>query len=180
MEHGEHHNHESMVESKSDTKEYIKFVGVIIGITVASFIAYNTHESGSLELWMRWFMGIFFLVFAGFKFVGYKMFVEMFTGYDIIAKKIKGYSYIYPFIELGLGILYLTNLYPSSRDIFTLIIMTVGSIGVFQEIYHRRSGIHCACLGNIIKLPLSTVSLVENIGMAVMAGLMILLRSPAI
>jgi len=177
MDHKEHHSHESMVESKSDTKEYIKFLGLIAGITVASFIAYSTYESGGLELWMRWFMGIFFLVFAGFKFVGYKMFVEMFAGYDIIAKKIKFYSYIYPFIELGLGILYLANLYPSSRDVFTLIIMVIGSIGVFQEIYHRRSGIHCACLGNIIKLPLSTVSLVEDVGMAIMAGTMIILRS---
>ena len=175
MDHNEHH-HDDMVESKSDVKEYLKFAGVIAGITVISLLAYSYYDSGDLELWMRWFMGIFFLVFAGFKFIGYKMFVEMFASYDIIAKKIKFYSYIYPFIELGLGIFYLANLYPSSRDVFTLIIMVIGSIGVFQEIYHRRSGIHCACLGNIIKLPLSTVSLVENVGMAIMAGTMIILR----
>ena len=176
MDHREHHDHTSMVESKSDAKEYLKFAGLIVGITVISLLAYSYYGSGDLELWMRLFMGIFFLVFAGFKFIGYKMFVEMFAGYDIIAKKLKAYSYAYPFIELGLAIFYLANLYPSFRDIFTLVIMLIGSIGVFQEIYHRRSGIHCACLGNIIKLPLSTVSLVEDIGMAVMAGVMISLR----
>lgn len=176
MDHHEHHDHESMTESKSDTKEYLKFAGLIAGITVISLLAYSYHHSDNLELWMRLFMGIFFLVFAGFKFIGYKMFVEMFAGYDIIGKKLKAYSYAYPFIELGLAIFYLANLYPSFRDVFTLAIMLIGSIGVFQEIYHRRSGIHCACLGNIIKLPLSTVSLVEDIGMAVMAGIMISLR----
>ena len=176
MDHREHHDHTSMVESKSDAKEYLKFAGLIVGITVISLLAYSYYGSGDLELWMRYFMGIFFLVFAGFKFIGYKMFVEMFAGYDIIAKKLRVYSYAYPFIELGLAIFYLANLFPSFRDIFTLVIMLIGSIGVFQEIYHRRSGIHCACLGNIIKLPLSTVSLVEDIGMAVMAGVMISLR----
>lgn len=175
IEHEGHHDHGNMVGSKSDAKEYLKFVGIIAGITVVSLLAYSAYDSGGWELWMRWFMGIFFLVFAGFKFMGYKMFVEMFAGYDIIAKRVKAYSYAYPFIELGLAIFYLANLYPSARDVFTLIIMVISSVGVFQEIYHRRSGVYCACLGNVIKLPLSTVSLVENVGMAVMAGAMILL-----
>jgi hypothetical protein len=43
---------------------------------------------------------------------------------------------------------------------------------VAQEL-KRRAGIHCACLGNVIKLPLSTVSLVEDIGMGLMAAAML-------
>jgi hypothetical protein len=115
------------------------------------------------------------VVFATFKLIGYQMFALMFVGYDIIAKRLKPYAYAYPFIELGLGVLYLANLMPAARDIITVIVMAIGAIGVFQEIKKRR-GIHCACLGNIIKLPLSTVSLIEDVGMGLMAVLMLSLR----
>lgn len=96
------------------------------------------------------------------------MFAMMFAGYDVIAKRSKIYAYAYPFIELGLGILYLLNYAVVYRDLLTLIIFGIGTIGVAQEI-KKRSGIHCACLGNVIKLPLSTVSLVEDLAMGLMA-----------
>lgn len=162
-----------MVSAKSDAVEYLKFAAVIAGIFLVSWHLQGKFGEVGTESWMRYFMGTFFVVFAAFKLIGYRMFVEMFAGYDIIAKNFKPYGYLYPFIELGLGVLYLANLIPGTRDVITLAVMVVGSIGVFQEIYHRRSGIHCACLGNIIKLPLSTVSLVEDIGMAAMAAIML-------
>ena len=155
--------------------EYFKFALVLVGITATSAYLTANSSSGDITEWTRWFMGVFFAVFGTFKLIGYSMFVEMFAGYDIIAQRFKPYSYAYPFIELGLATLYLANLFPAARDWLTLIIMGVGSIGVFQEI-RKRSGIHCACLGNIIKLPLSTVSLVEDLGMGIMALLMILSR----
>jgi len=164
-----------MASARSDAKEYAKFVLVIIGIFLVSWYLQG-RLGDSVESWMRYFMGTFFVVFATFKFIGYRMFVEMFAGYDIVAKRFKPYSYLYPFIELGLGVMYLANLIPNTRDRLTLAVMTVGAIGVFQEIYHRRSGVYCACLGNIIKLPLSTVSLVEDVSMAAMAAIMLAIR----
>jgi hypothetical protein len=53
--------------------------------------------------------------------------------------------------------------------------MGVGTIGVYQEI-KKRSGVHRACLGNVIKLPLSTVSLIEDVGMGLMAMFMLFNR----
>lgn len=124
---------------------------------------------------LRYFMGVFFVVFASFKFVGYSMFAMMFAGYDVVAKRFKPYAYAYPFIELVLGIMYLDNSAPFARDIITVVVMGVGTIGVVQEL-QKRSGIHCACLGNVIKLPLSTVSLVEDVGMGLMALAMLAVR----
>lgn len=168
-----HDAHHSMVEGDNSPLEYIKFGLVATAITVLAYIFYATSGSSGFEAYLRWFMGVFFLVFAGFKFVGYNMFVMMFAGYDIVAKRFKAYAFAYPFIELTLALLYLGDLIPGARDIVTLIVMAVGSIGVFQEI-SKRSGIHCACLGNIIKLPLSTVSLVEDVGMGLMALVMLI------
>ena len=164
-----------MVEGESSPLEYLKFALVILAITLISFWLAQSSGEPTVANWLRWFMGVFFVVFASFKLIGYRLFVMMFVGYDIIAQRLKSYANLYPFIELGLGALYLFNLLAPWRDVATLVIMVVGSIGVFQEI-RRRRGIHCACLGNVIKLPLSTVSLVEDVGMALMAVLMLIWR----
>lgn len=166
----DHHTHNNMTSGESTPLEFIKLGGLLIGIGLT---AYWLH-AGGLQNYLQWFMGVFFLVFASFKFIGYEMFVPMFSGYDVVAKRYKQYGYAFPFIELGLAVLYLFNLLPVFREVLTIIILGIGTIGVFQEI-KKRSGIHCACLGNIIKLPLSTVSLVEDVGMGLMAFVMLLL-----
>ena len=153
-----------MTEGEHSPKEVAKFIGVLVAIVAASLL---------LNRGLTGFMGIFFLVFAGFKLAGYEMFVEMFPTYDVVAGRWSLYAKIYPFLELLLGLLYLVDAIPMIRDIATLILMAASSIGVARELKRRR-GIHCACLGNIIKLPLSTVSLVENVAMGLMALYMII------
>lgn len=153
-----------MTSSEYSVKELVKFVVLLAIITLLSIW---------LRQGVRGFMGVFLLVFASFKFIGYNMFVEMYPMYDVVAERWKPWARIYPFIELALGILYIANLVPVARDVVTVIIMAVSSVGVFREL-RRRRGIHCACLGNIIKLPLSTVSLVEDVAMGAMALFMLL------
>lgn len=160
--------------SSSNRVEYLKFVGLLFAILFGSFIYASVQSDMNLNKWMEIFMGVFLITFASFKFAGYRMFIAMFRGYDIIAKRFFLYALAYPFIEIVLGFVYLADVFDFWRDILLFIVMSIGSIGVFQEIYHRRSGTHCACLGNIIKLPLSTVSLVEDVSMALMAGYMLL------
>ena len=169
----EHHHDTAahkMVEAESSGIEYVKFGGIILAITAVSWLV----NDGGLSEYLGWFMGVFFVVFAGFKLLGYQMFALMFSGYDIVAERFRIYAYAYPFIELALGLVYLFDVLPGIREVITIIIMGLGSIGVIREI-RKRSGVHCACLGNIIKLPLSTVSLVEDVGMGLMAVAMLLI-----
>lgn len=166
----EHHT-----TSSSNAIEYVKFAAVLALIVAATIILTDRLNASGADEWMRVFMGVFLLTFASFKFAGYRMFVLMFRGYDLIAKRSKVYAAAYPFVEAALGVAFLANIFPIASNVLLLAIMSVGAIGVFQEIYHRRSGVYCACLGNVIKLPLSTVSLVENIVMAIMAALMLIM-----
>lgn len=171
----ENHGHDThIVQGENTLKESLKFVLVLTAITFISYFLTVKFGDNTTFDFLRWFMGVFFVVFAAFKLVGYKMFVMMFAGYDIVAKRSKAYAYAYPFVELGLGLFYLTNSFGAVRDIATIAIMGIGTIGVYHEI-KKRSGIHCACLGNVIKLPLSTVSLIEDVGMGLMALVMLLL-----
>ena len=164
-----------MNDRSSSTTEYIKFFVVIFGIISVSIALSSISESGGIQEYLRWFMGVFMVTFAAFKFIGYKSFSTMFAGYDVVAKRFSFYGKLFPFIQLALGLLYLMNLLPDARHALVLVVAGVSSIGVFKEISKRKSGVHCACLGNVIKLPLSTVSFVEDAGMFVMAGSMLLL-----
>ncbi|HEX9679714.1 MAG TPA: MauE/DoxX family redox-associated membrane protein [Candidatus Saccharimonadales bacterium] len=155
--------------SQSSLAEYIKFASVLGLITLTAGLA----GGGELAEFLRWFMGVFLVTFSAFKFIGYNMFTLMFSGYDLLAKRSRAYARAYPFIELILGLSFMFDLLPTVRNLAVIGTMGVGSIGVIQEIYHRRRGVYCACLGNIIKLPLSSVSLVEDVAMVAMAGYML-------
>lgn len=164
------HTHQNNVKTNY-TGEYIKLVLVLSLITMTAWYITPLINPGKHTGFMSAFMGTFFLVFGGFKIIGLKNFASAFQGYDIIAKKYPSYAYLYPFLELWLALGFFTNI--PNTTWATLALMTVGSIGVLKEL-RRGKTIQCACLGTIIKLPLTSVSLIENISMGIMAILMIL------
>jgi hypothetical protein len=121
------------------------------------------------QLLMNYFMAGFFLAFSFFKFLDLKGFAESYSMYDILAKKIKIYGFIYPFIELALGIAYLTSFKPTFTNSSTVIIMGISSIGVIKSVLNKRK-IQCACLGAVFNLPMSTVTIIEDLLMVAMAA----------
>jgi hypothetical protein len=160
------------INAVSTRREYYKFAAVIIFICLVATLM-STLVTFRWTDWMRWFMGSFFLVFGSFKLIGYEMFVSMFPRYDLIAGRFKSYAYAYPLLELWLGVCFVLDIAPMLRDSIVLFIMVSGSIGVLRGLMQRGPTFHCVCLGNIIKLPLSTVTLFEDLTMGTMAALML-------
>lgn len=117
---------------------------------------------------MRHFMAGFFLVFSFFKLLDVPAFAASYAGYDIVARRYAWYGYLYPFVELGLGAAYLADIQPVATNAATLVVMGVGTVGVVQSLLARRK-IRCACLGAVFNLPMSFVTLVEDLLMAGMA-----------
>jgi copper chaperone CopZ len=138
---------------------------------VAAIVSYH-HETFHGMQFMNVFMAGFFLVFSFFKFLDLKGFANSYAMYDIIAKKIPVYGFIYPFLELGLGIAYLTHFNPIITNWATIIIMGVSSIGVIQSVLNKKK-IQCACLGAVFNLPMSTVTIIEDLLMVAMAAAML-------
>ena len=124
--------------------------------------------------YMLLFMGIFFVIVSFLKFIDLKGFAQAFAMYDIVAKRSNVYAYIYPFIELGLGISYLLLWQVTLTATITFIIMTVGSIGVAKNLLSKNP-VKCACLGTKIKVPLTKFTLFEDIVMAIMALMVLFL-----
>jgi len=123
---------------------------------------------------MRIFMALFFLIFGSFKIINLQAFAKAYAEYDIIAKQFFGYGYLYPFLELGLGIAYFMNWTPVTTNIITLTIMLISAWGVFMELRKGRT-IVCACLGTVFKLPMTWVTLSEDLIMALMALIMLMM-----
>ena len=88
--------------------------------------------------------------------------------YDPIAKKITTYGYIYPFIEILLGLMFLTRVEVNIALLITIIILGITSVGVTQTLLNKRK-INCACLGTTLKLPMTEATFIENAIMIIMA-----------
>lgn len=171
------HTHEMQGDLPMNHEEswidYFMFGLIIFGIFIGSIILANLDNNTSSINHSRFFMGLFFLVFGSFKIINLKNFVTAYSRYDLIAKKYKLYGYIYPFIELTLALGYILNFNPVTTNIATLILMSVSSVGVIRVLI-RNDVIMCACLGTVIKLPVTKITLVEDIGMGIMAALMLI------
>ena len=145
-------------------KPLLLVIGFILLVSLLS--SYKT--SFQMMNWMTNFMGGFFIVFSFFKFLDLNGFSNSFATYDIIAKKWKGYGKIYPFIELILGIAYLLAIYSAIINTICILILTASTIGVIQAVLSKKQ-IQCACLGTVFNLPMSTVTIIENLTMISMA-----------
>jgi copper chaperone CopZ len=144
---------------------------VFVYLAVVSLLS----ASFTFELAMRYFMAGFFIVFSFFKMLNINAFAQSYAMYDIVAQKVKIYGKIYPFIELALGLAYLTNFMPLYTNIFAFIIMGISTIGVANALRHRQK-IQCACLGTVFELPMSTVTIIENTTMIAMAAMAIIMQ----
>lgn len=152
-------------------KPLFMIVGFILGVSVLVQYPFEPFDG---MLLMRHFMAGFFIVFSFFKFLNLKGFASSYAMYDLVAGKWKSWGYIYPFVELLLGIAYLTNTAPTTVNWITIVVLGISSIGVIESNLNKRK-IKCACLGDVFNLPMSTVTVVEDLSMVAMAALMLIL-----
>lgn len=145
---------------------------IVAFITGVSLLSQYPFTDFSWMLWMRYFMAGFFLVFSFFKLLNVEGFAESYSMYDIVAKRWKSWGYIYPFVELILGVLYLTGIALFYTNLATVVILGISTIGVVQSTMSKQK-IKCACLGDVFNLPMSTVTVVEDVTMVLMALLML-------
>ena len=142
---------------------------IIIFILIILFVAVRQGMYGfDMQNFMYDFMGSFFIIFGAFKVVNLAGFANAYSMYDIIAKQSIVYAYIYPFIELALGAAFLMRYQLVLANWVTVVLMAVSSIGVASELMQGKE-IVCACLGAVFKIPMTYVTLAEDILMGLMA-----------
>lgn len=160
-----------VTDTNTDTPPTSYFPLVLILLYLLGAVGLAEYALGGFDGMraMRHFMAGFFLVFSFFKLLDVPAFALSYSSYDIVARRWLGYGYVYPFIELGLGAAYLANFQPVVTNAATLAVMGVSTVGVVQSLLARRK-IRCACLGAVFNLPMSAVTLVEDVLMVGMAA----------
>lgn len=155
----------------SDLKQLFPLF-LIFGFITAAAILLN-YQPWDSSNFMLDFMGLFYIVFSFFKLLDLKGFPESFKMYDPLAKVVPAYAWIYPFIELALGLLFLMRIQIPLALIITLIILGITTIGVTKTLLDKKS-IQCACLGTALKLPMTKATFIENSIMIIMAIMMLI------
>lgn len=144
-------------------------------ITAVSFLAAFSNQIMNWSMWMNNFMAGFFLTFSFFKLLDLKGFANGYATYDLLAKKWKGYGFIYPFIELVFGVFLLISVNHQWLYALILLVMGFSALGVINSL-RKKQTIECACLGTIFRLPLGSVTIFEDFLMVTMAILMLIVK----
>ena len=153
-----------------------KPIVIALSIVILSSLALQTsEETFSLNKWFMSYMGIFFIIFSFLKLLNVSGFSMTFKKYDLISKIIPAYANSYPFIELSLGIIFLTQTQSILiyANVLTLIFMISQTIGIIKSL-SKSEQIQCACMGSAVDVPLSSLTVAENIIMIAMATYMII------
>lgn len=182
-------------------RAYTPLVAVFTAVLAGTGVGQALHgmDAFSAPLAMRHFMGLLYMAFAAFKLVDVQQFAAAFRRYDVLAAMWAPYARLYPFIELILGLLYLSyntpllasvlptalvplplglGLVTPSRLLWQLInvvaaaVAGVTAFGVGRALVLPPKGpkLVCACLGGgAAQLPMSAVALGENVLMFGMA-----------
>jgi copper chaperone CopZ len=166
---GDHAAQMGMTKEGEEESYSYKPLALVLGF-ILLIVLIHEYNAGDFE-WMRAmrnYMGGFFIAFSFFKLLDLKGFAYNYLSYDIITKKWLGWGFVYPFVELAFGIAYLTSFQLRWTAIATIIVMGLSSIGVIKSVLDKQK-IKCACLGAGFNLPMSTVTIIEDVGMVVMS-----------
>ncbi|WP_179343910.1 heavy-metal-associated domain-containing protein [Winogradskyella ursingii] len=157
-------------QKQSDLKQLFPLFLIFGYITIASILLNINPWDGSS--FMLDFMGLFYIVFSFFKLLDLKGFPESFKMYDPLAKAVPAYGWIYPFIEVALGLMFLMRFQTDIALIFTIVILGITTFGVTKTLLSKKS-IQCACLGTALNLPMTKATFIENTIMIIMAIIML-------
>jgi len=152
---------------------YPLIITFLFVIGAALITQYPIPDSFDYHNFMNNLMGILLLTFSYLKMLNPKGFQTTFAKYDLIAFYVPIYGYLYPLIEFTLGVFYCLHLYSLIINSLTIFLLVVNLSQVGRALFLKKK-LECACMGSIgFKLPLSYVTISEDLVMILMAGVMI-------
>ena len=160
-----------LTNKESKLKQLKPLFLILFYITSSSLLI--NYQNWNLNEFMLDFVGLFFISFGFFKMLDLEGFSKSFKMYDPLASRVSFYAVIYPFIETILGIMFLMEIEVFSALILSICILGLTTIGVIKILISKKS-IQCACLGSVLKLPMTEATFIENAIMIFMSIFMLL------
>lgn len=158
---------------KPDPKEGETYQPVlaVFAVTLPTAITTCLAIEGGLDLIrvVELFIAFSMIVLGILKLQDLQSFATGFVQYDVVARRYVPYSYVYPFIEAGAGVLMIASLWPWFVAPIVLIASTIGAFSIIKAVYIEKRDLNCACVGGGSSVPLGFISLTENLMMMAMA-----------
>ena len=148
--------------SSETFKTYRPLWCVFIFACLLGFFA-NTHMG-----FLNRTMGFFLCLLALLKFFDRDGFAKSFQKYDLIAARMPTYAKIYPFLEVCLGLSFISGIALPLASLILFFLMGVSVFGILAAL-NRQEKLKCACVGSVFVIPLGKVTLIENSIMGIMA-----------
>lgn len=158
-------------------RSYVPLIVIFLLLGAATaVVAWHDQREGTFSVasTISTFMAGFFLVFAGFKLMDLRGFADGYATYDLLAKRVPAYGFVYPFIELGFGLAMLAGIDAPLLLWSEFAVMSFSGVGVAIKLA-KHEQFQCACLGTFLKVPLTKVTLIEDFGMAALAAALLYL-----
>ncbi|QQS39238.1 hypothetical protein IPM62_01315 [Candidatus Woesebacteria bacterium] len=113
-------------------------------------------------------LGSAMLVFGSLKMFDVKGFAQGFSKYDLIAQRYEIYGFLYPFLQVVLALAFLLDLALVSVGFTTFLLFSISTTGILAKLMKGENEVDVG-LGTYIPVPLSYFSLIESLGISVMA-----------
>ena len=150
---------------------FIQYFGIFTIFTISILANFYLWKFYHHEF--QAFMAFWMILFGFTKIINLDGFSKLFQKYDLITKFIPFYSYIFVFLELGIGILMLDRKFNHNINYLSIFIFTVSTISVLRVIL-KKEAIKCGCLGAGGKMQVGFVTLFENLLMLLLSVKLIL------
>ncbi len=145
---------------------------VMSSIVLVFALAHVAFYGWSEHTFMQYLMAGYFIFFGALKIVGWSGFVESYRQYDDVAKRSLLYARLYPLIEVGIGMSYYIGVLWMPFDIFVGVLMLQKAISTWRTV-RKGAVVQCACLGSFFSIPVTRVTVFEDLLMSAMAFYMI-------
>ncbi len=166
--------HFGQIKKSKDALTYQPIVILFsIGLLLAIAITWLQFGATLTGKTVEWFISVSMVLLGLQKLMDIERFSTMFLSYDLLAQRWVRYSYIYPFVEVGAGLMMLMGTLNWVSAPAAFFVALVGAVSVFKAVYIDKRDLKCACVGGDSNVPLGFISLTENLMMIGMAIWMI-------
>lgn len=159
------------VETKDEDETTYQPIVATFAVTFLMALAMSWATLGTvvsvrtIELFIAFSM----CVLAIFKLRDLESFSTQFLNYDLLARRVVRYAYVYPFVEAFAGIGMIASAFTPIVAAGAFFIGSIGAVSVIKAVYIDGRELECACVGGGSNVPLGFVSLTENLMMVAMA-----------
>lgn len=159
----------------SGLKTY-RILFVLIGLIFLYMLGrYYFLSNYGLDNILNDFMAGFFMFFGAMQLYSLSSTSEALKKYDPIAQKFSWYAGLYPFVFFFFGLLLHFHKVSMIVSILTIPMLGIQTLGIIK-VLKNGADIQCACAGTKFSLPLSYVTVVENVIMVLMSIAMIIIN----